>query len=79
MHAITTFRRNVQLRIRAGFEISYECPAPTPMTLLLSVRPERLPDLLTPQQLTANPETKLHPIRDMYGNAAHQSCWPLPA
>ncbi|MDB5479981.1 MAG: transglutaminase [Caulobacteraceae bacterium] len=64
------------MRIRAGFEISYECPAPTPMTLLLSVRPERMPDLLTPQHLTASPNTLLHPFRDLYGNAAHRLVAP---
>jgi transglutaminase-like putative cysteine protease len=64
------------LRIRAGFEISYECPAPTPMTLLLGVRPERLPHLLTPQHLTARPNTLLHPYRDLYGNAAHRLVAP---
>ena len=64
------------MRIRAGFEITYECPAPTPMTLLLSVRPERLPDLLTPQHLSATPNTLLHPFRDLYGNAAHRLVAP---
>ena len=66
----------MQLRIRAGFEITYECPAPTPMTLLLSVRPERVPDLLTPQHLVAIPNTLLHPFRDLYGNAAHRLVAP---
>ena len=32
------------MRIRAGFEIVYETPAPTPMLLLLNVRPERAGD-----------------------------------
>ena len=46
------------------------------MTLLLSVRPERLPDLLTPQRLCASPNTLLHPFRDIYGNAAHRLMAP---
>ena len=29
--------------IRAGYEITYDCPAPTPINLLLSIRPERWP------------------------------------
>src|SRR4029077_9395934 len=32
---------------RAGYEISYDCPQPTPMILTLSVHPTRFPDLLT--------------------------------
>ena len=40
--------------IRAGYEITYDCPTPTPMNLLLSVRPERLHDLVTMQRITAS-------------------------
>ena len=35
------------MKIRAGYEISYDCPQPTPMILQLSVHPSRTPDLLT--------------------------------
>ena len=35
------------MKVRAGYEISYDCPAPTPMILQLSVHPSRIPDLLT--------------------------------
>jgi hypothetical protein len=34
------------MKIRTGYEISYECPQPTPMILTLSVHPSRFPDLL---------------------------------
>ena len=34
------------MKIRAGYEISYDCPQPTPMILTLSVYPSRTPDLL---------------------------------
>ena len=64
------------MRIHAGFEIAYECPAPTPMTLLLSVRPERVGDLLTSQRITASPNTPLHQFRDLYGNIAHRLVAP---
>ena len=64
------------MRIHAGFEIAYDCPAPTPMTLLLSVRPERAPDLLTSQRITATPATPLHQYRDLYGNVAHRLLAP---
>ena len=33
------------MQIRAGYEIAYECPQPTPMLLVLSVHPSRRPDL----------------------------------
>jgi transglutaminase-like putative cysteine protease len=65
--------------IRAGYEIQYECPMPTPMTLLLSVRPERLPDLVTPQNIVASGGVKLRPYRDMFGNIAHRLVAPAGA
>ncbi len=56
------------MRIRAGFDIAFDCPAPTPMILMLSVRPERLRDLITPQALTAEPAAPLRQYRDGFGN-----------
>jgi hypothetical protein len=35
------------MKIRAGYEISYDCPQPTPMILTLSVYPSCTPDLLS--------------------------------
>ncbi|HEX9490709.1 MAG TPA: transglutaminase family protein [Stellaceae bacterium] len=49
------------MKIRAGYEIIYDCPQPTPMLLILSVHPSRLPDLLTSQQIRFDP---LIPARD---------------
>ena len=62
--------------IRAGYEISYSCPAPTPMTLLLSVRPERLFDLVTMQRVTATPGVSLRQYRDIFGNIGHRLVAP---
>ena len=41
--------------IRAGYEIAFDCPAPTPMILMLSVRPERRNDLVTPETIAVSP------------------------
>jgi hypothetical protein len=43
------------MKIRAGYEISYTCPQPTPMILMLSVHPSRAPDLLSPSQFCLAP------------------------
>ena len=56
------------MRIRCGFEIVYDCPVPSPMMLMLSLRPEREADLLTPQILGATPHTPMHSYRDGFGN-----------
>ena len=56
------------MRIRAGFDIAFDCPTPTPMILMLSVRPERLRDLITPQVLHTDPGVAVHEYRDAFGN-----------
>ena len=43
------------MKIRAGYEISYDCPQPTPMILQLSVHPSRIPDLLTSDCIRLDP------------------------
>jgi transglutaminase-like putative cysteine protease len=56
------------VRIRAGFEISYECPAETPMLLMLNVRPERVADLETPDVLFTDPPRPVRAYLDAFGN-----------
>ena len=43
------------MKIRAGYELAYECPQPTPMILQLSVHPSRMADLLTVDRIQFNP------------------------
>jgi transglutaminase-like putative cysteine protease len=64
------------MRIRAGFEITYECPAPTPMILMLSLRPERLGDLESPAPLIANLDVPIVEFRDGFGNVCHRLLAP---
>jgi len=54
--------------IRAGFEIAFECPAPTPMLLQINVRPEREIDLETPEHLNTDPPTFNSTYIDQFGN-----------
>jgi transglutaminase-like putative cysteine protease len=56
------------MRIRAGYQITYDCPAATPMLLMLNVRPERLGDLETPDLIHTNPHVPLRQYRDQFGN-----------
>ena len=41
--------------IRIGFDIQMDCPAPTPMLLMLGVRPERRASLRRPDDLIVEP------------------------
>ncbi|HYE46758.1 MAG TPA: transglutaminase family protein [Caulobacter sp.] len=56
------------MRIRAGYEITYELPAPTPMLLMLNVRPERQGDLETPDTLHTDPYIPVRQYLDGFGN-----------
>ena len=56
------------MQIRAGYDIAYECPQPTPMLLVLSVVPARFPDLATPHQIRFDPPVPSSNYQDAYGN-----------
>ena len=56
------------MKIRIGYEITYDCPKPTPMLLVLSVHPSRQADLLTPQRIVFDPPIQSTDYRDGFGN-----------
>ena len=59
------------MKIRAGYEIAYECPQPTPMIVMLSVHPSRMPDLITWDQMRLTPAIPANAYRDGFGNVCH--------
>ncbi len=56
------------MKIRVGYEITYNFAQPTPMLLVLSVHPSRWPDLLTPHLLMFDPPITATDYRDGFGN-----------
>src|SRR5689334_11084427 len=56
------------MKIRAGYEIIYDCPQPTPMLLLLSVHPSRIPDLIAAQRIRFSPVIAAREYHDRFGN-----------
>ncbi len=54
--------------IEAGFDIAFECPAPTPMLLQLNVHPSRDADLLTPDRIVSDPPLPMRDYLDLFGN-----------
>jgi transglutaminase-like putative cysteine protease len=56
------------MKIRTGFEISFESTQPTPMLLMVSVHPSRLQDLVTPQAIAFDPPIPSRDYRDGFGN-----------
>jgi hypothetical protein len=59
------------MKIRAGYEITYECAQPTPMIIELSVHPTRRNDLLTPDAIGLQPTVPVTEYRDGFGNICH--------
>jgi len=56
------------MRLRAGYQISYNLPAPTPMLLTLSVHPTRRGDLETPDWVRTEPPVQVDQYLDTFGN-----------
>jgi hypothetical protein len=54
--------------IEAGFDVAFECPAATPMILLLSIHPSRDADLLTPDRIASDPPLPMRFYLDLFGN-----------
>lgn len=56
------------MRVRNGFQITYDCPAPTPMLLMVSVHPSRRGDLETPDWVRTEPPVDVRQYLDGFGN-----------
>ena len=56
------------MRIRAGFEMIYDCPQPTPMILTLNVHFTRVSDLVGRDDLKFDPPMPMSAYRDSFGN-----------
>jgi transglutaminase-like putative cysteine protease len=54
--------------IRVGFEMVYDCPAPTPMILALNIHHSRAADLVQPDILVTNPPVAITAYHDLFGN-----------
>ena len=54
--------------VRTGFTIAFDTFGPTPMNLLLNVRPERQGDLVTAEVVTFDPPVPAHQHIDAFGN-----------
>ena len=56
------------MRLRIGYELTYECPQPTPMILTLNVHFNRVSDLVTPDHIVTSPPIPTTAYRDGFGN-----------
>ncbi len=56
------------MQIRVGYELTYRCPQPTPMILLLSIHSSRHSDIVVPDPVGTEPSCALAGYRDSFGN-----------
>ncbi|MGV7029884.1 transglutaminase domain-containing protein [Methylobacterium symbioticum] len=64
------------MKIRAGFNIAFDAAQATPMILMLSVHPSRMPDVLTPHVIRFDPPIEAHEYQDLFGNLCHRIVMP---
>ena len=56
------------MQLRAGYELNYTLPQPTPAILMLNVHSERMFDLVAPDAIEIVPEVPATLYRDGFGN-----------
>jgi hypothetical protein len=56
------------MKIRAGYDIAFAVPQPTPIILMLKVHPTRANDLLTPDDFMIVPSVEWREYQDVFGN-----------
>ena len=68
MIALPSIGPHTPMRIRIGYEITYQCPQPTPFVLTLRVHPSRAHDLEQPDLIVTRPALPLREYVDGFGN-----------
>jgi transglutaminase-like putative cysteine protease len=56
------------MQIRVGYDLTYNCPRPTPMILTLSVHAARASDIVAPGAMCISPSTEIAGYEDSFGN-----------
>jgi transglutaminase-like putative cysteine protease len=56
------------MQIRVGYELTYDCPQPTPMVLLLNIHHSRVNDIVVPDRITTDRAVDIRSYRDSFGN-----------
>ncbi len=62
--------------IRAGYEISLQCQAPTAMMAFLSIHPSRAADIRSPSRIVNSAGAPMHDFLDQFGNLCTRTSAP---
>lgn len=65
--------------IRCGYELVFDLPAPTPITMALQVHPSRVDDLLHPDDVRTDPHLPVEYFSDPFGNRCGRLLAPAGA
>jgi transglutaminase-like putative cysteine protease len=67
------------MQFRAGYELIYSFPQPTPIILVVNIHYSRVSDIVVPDRLTAEPPIPISAYRDGFGNLCHRVLRPRAA
>ena len=56
------------MKLRVGYELSYDFPQPTPLIGMLNVHYSRVADLAEPDHIKIHPAVRISGYRDLFGN-----------
>jgi transglutaminase-like putative cysteine protease len=64
------------MQLRAGYELIYSFPQPTPIILVVNIHYSRASDLVVPDRLMCDPFIPITGYRDSFGNWCHRGLAP---
>jgi transglutaminase-like putative cysteine protease len=64
------------LQLRAGFELIYSFPQPTPIILVVNIHHSRTSDIVVPDRLVTEPSIHITGYRDAFGNWCNRGFAP---
>ncbi|GGD91304.1 transglutaminase-like domain-containing protein [Caballeronia grimmiae] len=65
------------MKLRVGYELSYECCQPTPMMLMLNTHFSHAKDIIVADLLVADPPVPIWQYRDLFGNLCSRIVAPV--
>jgi transglutaminase-like putative cysteine protease len=65
------------MKLRVGYELSYECPQPTPMMLMLNTHFSHAKDIAVADLLVTDPPVPIRQYRDLFGNLCSRIVAPV--
>jgi len=64
------------MKFRAGYELVYSFPQPTPIILVVNIHDSRAADVLIPDQIALDPPIPIRAYHDAFGNLCHRVLAP---